>query len=61
MRQSMVVLIVEIFVDPLWISSLRQGVSIVSVWLIWLWGCGWQLEQKILSAGGSLPYPEEDY
>jgi len=29
--------------------------------LIWLWGCGWQLEQKILSAGGSLPYPEEDY
>jgi hypothetical protein len=23
--------------------------------------CGWQLEQKILSAGGSLPYPEEDY
>jgi hypothetical protein len=39
----------------------EAGVSIVSVWLIWLWGCGWQLEQKILSAGGSLPYPEEDY
>jgi hypothetical protein len=59
MRYSVVVLIVEIFVDPLWISSLRR--SIVSVWLIWLWGCGWQLEEKILSAGGSLPYPEEEY
>jgi hypothetical protein len=29
--------------------------------LEWLWDFELQLEQQILAAGGSLPYPEEEY